>query len=330
MQALGKFLDVVEQRREHRVVGRHPSGGDLRHQMPQRLDHRGDGAVLVLDDRDRLHFAWALPVADHATDTSRCSVASSASSSVLADRCTTRPRSSTTACRVSDERELRVLLDDDHGHAALREQIADHVHQFLHDDRREPLHRLVQQQQARIDHQRAADREHLLLAARQLVAEVAAPLGETRKHLVHARDVPVPGPRHGRQVLLDRERREHEPLLRHPAQARLAAAIGRQRGEVLAAPAHRAAAHAREPHQRDQQRRLAHAVAPEQREAVAFVQRERDVFQHDAVAVARGDAVDRQQLSHAAPRPGTPRARADRRRSRPARLPSARGRPRAP
>ena len=35
-----------------------------------------------------------------------------------------------------------------------------------------PFERLVEQQQARVEHQRAADREHLLLAARQLRAEV--------------------------------------------------------------------------------------------------------------------------------------------------------------
>ena len=41
------------------------------------------------------------------------------------------------------------------------------------DQRRQPFERLVEQQQLRVEHQRAADRQHLLLAARQLVAHVA-------------------------------------------------------------------------------------------------------------------------------------------------------------
>jgi hypothetical protein len=43
-----------------------------------------------------------------------------------------------------------------------------------------------------------ADREHLLLSARQLRAEVAATLGEARKHLEHARRRPRAGTRHRR------------------------------------------------------------------------------------------------------------------------------------
>ena len=39
-----------------------------------------------------------------------------------------------------------------------------------------PSSRLVEQDDARVDDQRAADRQHLLLAARELAAEVAAPL----------------------------------------------------------------------------------------------------------------------------------------------------------
>ena len=41
--------------------------------------------------------------------------------------------------------------------------------------------------------ERAADRQHLLLAAGELVAEIAAPLGEPRKHAVDALQRPRPG-----------------------------------------------------------------------------------------------------------------------------------------
>ena len=48
--------------------------------------------------------------------------------------------------------------------------------QLLDDDRRQALQRLVEQEQRRVGHQRARDRQHLLLAAGELVALVAPPL----------------------------------------------------------------------------------------------------------------------------------------------------------
>ena len=59
--------------------------------------------------------------------------------------------------------------------------------QFLDQDRRQPLQRLVEQHDARIEDQRAADRQHLLLAAGELVAEIAAALVQAREQLVDRR-----------------------------------------------------------------------------------------------------------------------------------------------
>ena len=58
---------------------------------------------------------------------------------------------------------------------------------LLDDRRREALGRLVHDQQPRVEQQRAADREHLLLAAGELRAAVPAALGEAREQLVDAR-----------------------------------------------------------------------------------------------------------------------------------------------
>lgn len=225
------------------------------------------------------------------------------------------------------QRQARVLLHQDDRHAALVHQRADGAAQFLHDDGGQPFHRFVQQQQGRIGHQRAGDGDHLLFAARQLVAQIAAALFEARKGPVDPRDIPGARPRHGSQVLLHRQRREHPALLRHPAQAGPRAPVRRHPGDVRAAPADAAAMQAREAHQRGQQRGLADAVAAQQREAAASVEAERHVVQHDGVAVAGGHALQRQQFSHARPPRGRPRARAGRRRSLAACLRSARGRP---
>ena len=58
------------------------------------------------------------------------------------------------------------------------------------DDRRQPLARLVQQQQRRIAHQCARDRQHLLLAARQPPRDPRAQRLQQRKDVVDAPDRP--------------------------------------------------------------------------------------------------------------------------------------------
>src|SRR5437879_4751832 len=65
--------------------------------------------------------------------------------------------------------EPKVLLDEEEresGRAHLREYFAD----LLHELRCETLRRLVEEKHRRISHERARDGEHLLLAARELVA----------------------------------------------------------------------------------------------------------------------------------------------------------------
>ena len=52
---------------------------------------------------------------------------------------------------------------------------------LAHDQRREPEARLVEHQQARRRHQRAAQREHLALAAGQRAGQLRAALGQARK-----------------------------------------------------------------------------------------------------------------------------------------------------
>src|SRR5262249_8087090 len=78
---------------------------------------------------------------------------------------------------------LRVRLDQDRRHAFVADDAPQRQQQPLDQDRSEALERLVEQDDARIEDQGAPDREHLLLAARELVAEIAAALLEPRKQL---------------------------------------------------------------------------------------------------------------------------------------------------
>ena len=107
--------------------------------------------------------------------------------------------------RVIGEAEnlLGFLFDNDHRQAFVPRQTAQGTQHFIDDDRGKAFRRLVQQQQARIEHQRAADRQHLLFAARQLVAEIAAAFFQARKHLVDAGDGPRAIAGHRRHVFLD-------------------------------------------------------------------------------------------------------------------------------
>src|SRR5581483_6666098 len=130
------------------------------------------------------------------------------------------------AATVQDQRAIgepqdlaRLLLDDDGRHALLADHLAQAAQQLVDDDGRQPFQRLVEQHDTRVHDQRAADRQHLLLAARQLAAEIGAPLLQPGKRGKDALQCPGPGTRDGGEVLLHGERAEDVALLRRPADA---------------------------------------------------------------------------------------------------------------
>ena len=114
--------------------------------------------------------------------------------------------------------------------------------------------------------------EHLLLAARELLAAVAEPLGEPREGRQHALEGPVAlavdaGARAHHEVLAHRQVREDAAAFGHVADAAAAPssrAPGRSRRGRASRTRPTAGAHIA--HQRADQRRLAHAVAAEQAE----------------------------------------------------------------
>src|SRR5581483_5046171 len=85
---------------------------------------------------------------------------------------------------------LRILLDNDRADTGGAGNAADRLQKLLDNDRGKPLGRLIQQQDLGIEGERAADRQHLLLAAGKLVAEIAAAFLQPRKHLVDLLDRP--------------------------------------------------------------------------------------------------------------------------------------------
>src|SRR5262249_17778472 len=130
------------------------------------------------------------------------------------------------------EHLLSILFDQNRRHALLAADPAERPQPFLDADRRQAFQRFVEQHDPRVEHQRAPNREHLLLAAGQLIAEVLPAFGEPWKQGVDFFDGPAARPRHRGEVLLDRERFENVALLRHPADAGLGALVGPQLGDV--------------------------------------------------------------------------------------------------
>ena len=176
------------------------------------------------------------------------------------------------------------------------------------DERRQPLGGLVEDEQRGIGHQRAADGQHLLLAAGERARHAARACRQRWEQLEDALD----GPRldgaaavggRGEQVLADGEVREDLPAFGHQAQARLRDAVRRQAVQRPALELHAPGAGRQQAHHGAHGGRLAHAVATEQRDEPPALDREIDAEQHLADAVGGLQALDRQhQAGSSSPR----------------------------
>ena len=130
----------------------------------------------------------------------------------------------------------------------------------------------------RIAHQRAADREHLLLAARERARVLLGALLQPRKELEHALEAPAADLAalliRDDQVLAHRQASERRacPAARGPTPLR-AMASGDEALDRLAEQAHRALARRQEADDRVHAGGLAGAVAAEQREHPALAER---------------------------------------------------------
>src|SRR5687767_1749807 len=134
---------------------------------------------------------------------------------------------------------LDVLVDHQDGLASAA-QPPEAAPDFLAHERREPFGRFIQDQEVRVRDERAADREHLLLAARELVALVLLAFCQFWKQLENAFGRPriaspraVLGERH--EVLAHAQVREDLPPFGHERDAHARDAVGRESLDTLAA-----------------------------------------------------------------------------------------------
>ena len=164
-----------------------------------------------------------------------------------------------------------MMIDD------LVAELVEALEELLDDGGGESLERLVEQEHAHVARQRAGDRHHLLLAARQEVGRRIEALADAREIVEDALEIPAhaaPGlaPEAAElEVLGDRHAGEQAAALRHVAETE-ARDLGRgQPGEIGAVEADLAGRGRRDADQRLQQRRLAGAVAAEQRHDLVLV-----------------------------------------------------------
>src|SRR5262249_8234795 len=83
------------------------------------------------------------------------------------------------------ERRGKVLFDEENGLARVDELLTD-LHQVMHNDGRQSFERLVEQNKFGIPHQRARNRQHLLLATGQIGAAAGSALLQPRKNVVNS------------------------------------------------------------------------------------------------------------------------------------------------
>ncbi len=108
---------------------------------------------------------------------------------------------------------------------------------FVADQRRQSFGRFVENEQARVGHQRAADRQHLLLAAGEKIGHRAGALGEARKQRENLCERPRIGGAvavggGGEKIFARGQIGKDLAAFRHQPDAELGDAIGRQAADL--------------------------------------------------------------------------------------------------
>src|SRR5271165_2933384 len=192
--------------------------------------------------------------------------------------------------------EAEVLFDQEDGEAVALE-LGDGAADLLDDDRSQALGRLVEHEKARAGAQDPGDRQHLLLAARELAAAARKPLAQVGEERIDALGAHAPGPGDlGRQeqVLFNGEAREDRSLLWTERDPKPCDPLDRQSDELAVAEHDRARAPADDAHDRLQGGRLARAVAAEQGHDLALAHVEIDAVENVRFVVPGLEALDRE------------------------------------
>jgi hypothetical protein len=194
--------------------------------------------------------------------------------------------------------EAEVLLNEQDGDAVLLGLGEERCH-LLNEERGEALGRLVEEEQARAHAEDAGDGEHLLLAAGELRAALAAAVFEAWEHGVDTVEAPrlrADG-RGEEEVLFDGEASVDATVVRNVAEATAGALVGREAGDVGTLEENLAASLLVEAHEGAQGGGLAGAVAADEGDDLALVDVEREVVQGLRLTVPGGESLDAEHAS---------------------------------
>ena len=215
---------------------------------------------------------------------------------------------------VGDAQRLReVLLRHQHGELVLVLELLDLVDGTAHQHGRETDRRLVDQQDARVEHQRARQRQHLLLAAAHRAGELVAPFFQAIEHAVTEVEIACHFGARGRaeraeqEILLDGELGKQPPPLRHQRNAEIDDFFRRAADQIVLLAVDlgddRSGARPHHAHDTFHQRRLAVAVGAEQHDGLAVVHLDRHVLDDADRAVAGMNAAYGDAVSQGRPSP---------------------------
>src|SRR3984957_17217125 len=201
-------------------------------------------------------------------------------------------------------RDREFLLYQQDGDAAPGD-FGDEVADLLHDQRREALGGLVDHDQLRVAHQRAANRQHLLFAAGQHAGRGDGHSGEVGNHFQHVLEPPfarasgILDAKH--QVLPHRQAGEDIAMLRNVAQPEMCDPIAGEPCDAAALELDRALWRDLA-HDRLDRGGTSDAVAPQQAHDLAGVDMHVDALQDMALAVIGMQIGDFQHHAASSPR----------------------------
>src|SRR5262249_12865939 len=145
-----------------------------------------------------------------------------------------------------------------------------------------------------IGHQRARDRQHLLLATRELPRAVRTPLSKTREELHDALARPwatVSVSRY-RKILVNRKRRENATSLRHQPEAQTNNAVRRPSSDIALFKEYLAPPRRSEADNGTNQCGFSHAVSAEDGYDLTPLHVERDSLEDMAIAIIGVNVAD--------------------------------------
>src|SRR5262249_3837611 len=176
--------------------------------------------------------------------------------------------------------------------------LADDPEDRLDEVRGEAERRLVEEHQPRTGEERAADREHLLLATRERAGPLSDALLQSRKESEHAIAVfqdlapGLPRERAEVEVLVDGEVGEDAASLVDLRQAEAEDLVRGQAGEIAAVEDDPARGALAEAAHRPERGRLARAVGADERDDLPGLDRDRDAVERADRAVTHGEVFD--------------------------------------